>query len=106
MNPIACCDEPEIPLDLDQTELEEESAAMLYVAIVDAQLQLRAGLHVDIEGTGLRGSALTDDSGVLFVDGCQPGSYTIFMGTRAATVHTLTQRDLERCPDPYLSILR
>lgn len=107
MNPSIFC-EPEAPLDMEQTAATEEQgeAAMLYVAIMDGQLQPRAGLRVDIEGASLRMSAIADERGVLFLDSCPPGGYTLSAAGLAAAVHTLTPADVERSKEPYLSILR
>lgn len=106
MDPSTFC-EPEAPLDVEETESTEErsAAAMLYVALMDGKLRPRARLHVEVEGASLRVSAVTDERGVLFIDGCPPGGYTLSAQGLAATVHTLTPADVERSQEPYLSIL-
>lgn len=108
MNPVTIFCEQEAPLDLEQTESTQGGGdeVMLYVAIVDGKLQPRAGLRVDIAGVSLRLSAVTDERGVLFLDSCPAGGYTVSAGGLAAAVHTLTQSDVERSNEPYLSILR
>ena len=107
MNPSIVC-EPEALLDVEQTESTEErnAAAMLYVAVIDGKLRPRVRLQSEVEGASLRVSAVTDERGILFVDGCPPGGYTLSAQGLAATVHTLTPADVERSSEPYLSILR
>lgn len=108
MNRFTSFSEQEAPLDLEHTESTEAGAdeAMLYVAIVDDQLQPRAGLRIDIEGGGLRLSAVTDAQGILFLDGCPAGGYILSAEGLKVAVHTLTQSDTEHSVDPCLGLLQ
>lgn len=108
MNQFTTFGEPELPLDLDHAASATVAAdeAMLYVALVDGRLQPRAGLRVTIEGGTLRLSVMTDSRGVLFLDSCPAGGYTISAGELAAVVHTLSHADARRSKEPYLSVLR
>lgn len=108
MNRFASFSEQEAPLDLEHTESIRAGAdeAMLYVVIVDSQLRPRAGLRIEIEGDGLRLSAVTDAQGILFLDDCPAGDYTISAGGLKAAVHTLLQSDTEQSVEPCLSLLQ
>lgn len=89
-------------------DLEQEAAPgaeLLYVRLVDEQMQPLAGLAVELDGAGLKQSALTDDQGELFLDGCPAGTYTLSSRGIKRSVHTLTHEDLARSPTPYLSVL-
>ena len=103
MNSLLSFYEDESPLDLEQEAVPV--AELLYVRIVDERMQPLAGLAVELEGAGLKQSAVTDDQGALLLDGCPAGAYTLLARGITRSVHTLTHQDLERSPIPFLGIL-
>lgn len=106
---------PEPPSDLPEDE--EYSPAdpgsldvpILYVRLLDEKLQPLRHVSVEIEGSAGRQCLSTDGDGVLFCDGCDPGSYALtiqFKDSRRTTrVHSLSLNDLEEDRSPYIAII-
>lgn len=90
---------------------EEESPSgtadvpVLFLRIVDAELQPLPGLRVELRGAG-RYRATTDHDGVLWLDCCEPGTYELRAGARTVTVEALYLSDLARDQRPYLVIIK
>lgn len=78
---------------------------VLWLRIVDAALRPRAGLAVELRGPGSRYSVVSEADGTLWVDGCEPGTYTLAAVAGLATVPALYLSDLSQDRRPYLVIL-
>lgn len=81
---------------------------VLWLRLVDPAQRPHAGLAVELSGPGGRHSALSAADGTVWLDGCEPGAYTLAagaLGDRTTAVHTLFTSDLAHDKQPYLVIL-
>ncbi len=102
---------PELPEDEEYSPSDPASldVPILYVRLLDEQLQPRRHLSVEVQGRAGRQTLRSDGDGVLFCDGCDPGAYTLSAqlkdGLHVVRVHSLSLIDLEEDRSPYIAIL-
>lgn len=102
---------PELPEDEEYSPQDPASldVPVLFVRLLDENLQPRRFLSVEVESATSRQSLCTDSEGVLFCDGCDPGVYTLSCqrkdGRHGVQVHTITLTDLEEDHSPYIAII-
>ena len=108
-------DDAALDLSADAQQPEEaspydptsEERPMVYVRIVDADFQPRAGLEYEVSGDALAEThrGVTDESGELQLEDCGAGVFTVTAGGKSIQVHTLTVRDLDASPEAYRVVL-
>lgn len=100
----------------EDRELEEETSPfdptsedqpLLYVQLLADDFTPLAGIAVEVSGDGIPEprTVETDEEGALFLDDCGPGIYSLSCDGKRATIHTLTQHDLETDNAAYRVIL-
>ena len=84
-----------------------ENRPLLYVQILDASLEPRAGLGYEVLGEGLSEpkSGTTDENGELIIDDCAAGLYELRADGNSCVVHTLSQLDLDQDSAAYRVVL-
>jgi hypothetical protein len=94
-----------LPEEESPSDPASSDEPVLWLRLVDAALRPRAGLRVELHGAGTRYSAVSEPDGTLWLDGCEPGTYTLSAVPGTATVPTLYLSDLRHDQRPYLVIL-
>lgn len=84
-----------------------ENRPVLYVQILDASLQPRAGVAYELRGVGLSQtrSGTTDENGELYIDDCDAGLYELSTDGERHVIPTLSQLDLEDDGAAYRVVL-
>jgi hypothetical protein len=96
-------DEALLPEEISPYDPALENRPLLYVQILDAQLQPRAGIAYEVRGQGLTEPrhGTTDENGELLIDDCATGVYELVVDGNVKTVPALLQHDLEEDADAY-----
>jgi hypothetical protein len=100
-------EERELDEETSPADPTSEDQPLLYVQLLAADFTPLAGITVEISGDGIPEprTVETDEEGALFLDDCGPGIYQLSCDGNQATVHTLTQHDLETDDAAYRVIL-
>ncbi|MBL9003302.1 MAG: hypothetical protein JNJ46_03595 [Myxococcales bacterium] len=85
-------DEERSPMDVS---LEDQ--VMIFVQLVDRDLQPLPGVTVEIRGDGMPEprSVTSDERGELLIEDCGPGAYVLWAAGKQVPIHTLSQADLD-----------